>query len=162
MAGGWTEATEALGSTDPADVTSMVRRAWTAVYLIGAATEMLAICAGTADTRSRRLLAQRPLAAAVRALRATPALRGASSTVNPAGGPDDRLAGPAAAVIRGATIACCDTLQQMMRLIPSDARPPSAGRAFAVVAESAHAIGGIYRAPAAPEPAGRAAASRSD
>jgi hypothetical protein len=157
-----TEATEALGKTDPADVASMLRRAWTAVCLIGATAEMLAICADTADSRSRRLLAQRPLAAAVRALRATPALRGAPSTLNPAGGPDDRLAGPVAAVIRDAVIACCDTLQQTMSLIPSDVRPPSAGRAFAVVAESAHAIGGIYRAPAALEPAGRTAASRPD
>jgi hypothetical protein len=157
-----TEATEALGSTDPADAASMLSRAWTAVCLIGAATEILAICASTADTRSRRLLAQRPLATAVRALRATPALRGTPSTVNPAGGPDDRLAGPAAEVIRDAMIACCDTLQQIMSLIPSDVRPPGASRAFAVVAESAHAIGAIYRAPEAAEPAGRAAASRPD
>ena len=157
-----TEATDAIGKTDPGDVPSMLRRAWTAVCLIGAATEILAICADPAGNRSRRLLAQRPLAAAVRALRATPALRGAPSTVNPAGSPDDQLAEPAAAVIRDALIACCDTLQHMMSLIPPDVRPPSAARAFAVVAESAHAISGIYRAPAAPEPAGRAAASRPE
>ncbi len=129
-----TEAADALGKTDPSDVPSMLRRAWTAVCLIGAATEILAICADPAGNRSRRLLAQRPLAAAVRALRAAPALRGARSTVNPAGSPDDQLAEPAAAVIRDAMIACCDTLQQMMSLIPSDVRPPSAARAFVVVA----------------------------
>ena len=157
-----TEAADALGKTDPGDVPSMLRRAWTAVCLIGAATEILAICADPAGNRSRRLLAQRPLAAAVRALRAAPALRGATSTVNPAGSPDDQLGEPAAETIRDALIACCDTLQQMMSLIPSDVRPPSAARAFAVVAESAHAISGIYRAPAAPEPAGRAAASRPE
>jgi len=157
-----TEAADALGKTDPGDVPSMLRRAWTAVCLIGAATEILAICADPAGNRSRRLLAKRPLAAAVRALRATPALRGASSTVNPAGSPDDQLAEPAAEVIRDALIACCDTLQHMMSLIPPDVRPPSAARAFAVVAESAHTISGIYREPATTEPAGRAAASRPE
>ena len=157
-----TEATKAIGNTDPGDVPSMLRRAWTAVCLIGAATEILAICADTPGDRSRRLLAQRPLAAAVKALRATPALRGAPSAVNPAGDSDDPLAGPAAAIIRDAVIACCDSLQQRISLAPADVRPPSAARAFAILAGSAHAISGIYRAPVASEPAGRPAASRPD
>lgn len=152
-----TEATDTIGKADPGDVPSMLRRAWTAVCLIGAATEILSICGDAAEDRSRRLLSQQPLAAAVRALRATPALRGAPIAVNPAGGPDDRLAGPAAAALREAVISCCDALQQMMSLFQSDARPPSVGRAVAVVAGSAHAISGIYREPAAAEPADRAA-----
>jgi hypothetical protein len=134
----------------------MLHRAWTAAGLIGA-PPILAMCTDSVGNRSRRLLAQRPLAAAVKAMRATPALRGAPSAVNPAGSPDDRLAEPAAAVVCDAVIACCDALQQMISLVPSDVRPPSAARACAVVAESAQAISGIYRAPTAPEPARRAA-----
>lgn len=154
-----TEAAGAIGNADPGDVPSVLRRAWAAVCLIGAATEILSVCGDAAEDRSRRLLAQRPLAAAVRALRATPALRGAPAAVNPAGGPDDRLDGAAVAALREAVISCCDTLEQVMSRVPSDARPPSAARAAAVIARSTQAISRIYQAPAVLEPAGRAAAS---
>jgi hypothetical protein len=52
-----TEATEAIRDTDPGDIASVLHRAWTGVCLIGAATEILAVCADADDYRPRRLLA---------------------------------------------------------------------------------------------------------
>jgi hypothetical protein len=155
-----TEATHAIRDTDPGDIASALHRAWTGVCLIGAATEILSVCADADDYRPRRLLAQQPLTEAVSTLRATPALRGAASAVNPAGSPDDRLTEPAAAVVRDTLVACCDALQQMMSRVPSDVRPQSAARACAAVAGSSRRISDIYQAPGAPKPAGQAAADR--
>ncbi len=63
----------------------MLRAGYTAVCLVGAATEILAVCADTDDYRPRHLLVQRPLAAAVSAMRAPPALRGTAGTITAGG-----------------------------------------------------------------------------
>jgi hypothetical protein len=144
------DAAEALHDSGPADVSVVLRRAWTAVCLTGAAVEVLAACSDSVDDRARCQLAREPLAAAVSAMRAVPYLRGSPATANPAGSPDDRITGPAAAAIREAVFACCDVLHQSMARVPADARLPSAARACTAVAESAQAVGGIFRAPARP------------
>jgi hypothetical protein len=155
-----TDATDAIRDTDPGNIASALHRAWTGVCLIGAATEILAVCADADDYRPRRLLAQQPLTEAVSTLRATPRCRGVPSAVNPAGSPDDRLTEPAATIVRDTLIACCDALQQMMTRVPSDVPRPSDARAWAAVAGSSHRISEIYQAPKAPKLADPAAASR--
>jgi len=75
------------------DIDSVLQAAWAGVCTIGAAGQLLSACADPGHYPACWLLAEPVLAGAVRALRATPALRGTSTEINPAGGPGDRLDG---------------------------------------------------------------------
>ena len=154
----------AVASAGPADAAAFLPAAWQAVCVIGAAAELLAECAGTRDYRGRFHLASEPLGDAVnamRAMRATPALRSAPCEVNPAGSPADQLSESDAEEIRAAIVTTCDVLAAAASQLPSGIRPPSAARACRAAGRSARLISGIYQPPSVP-PAddGGAAAAR--
>jgi hypothetical protein len=154
------DAAAAVTAADPADAPGFLSAAWQAVCAVGAAAELLAVCAGTRDYRGRYRLAGQPLADAVEAVRSVPALRSAPAEVNPAGSPASRLTGPQAEEIRAAIVTTCDALAGALGRVPSGIRPPSAARACRTGRQSARLISGIYQAPAPPADDGGAAAGR--
>jgi hypothetical protein len=154
-------AAAAVTAADPTEADAFLPAAWQAVCAVGAAAELLAECARTRDYRGRYRLAGQPLADAVEAVRAVPALRSAPAEVNPAGSPASRVTGPQAEEIRAAIVITCDALADALDRVPSGIRPPSAARASRTARQSARLVSGIYQAPAVPSADdGGAAASR--
>ncbi len=79
------QATAGLRASDVTDTAAVLRAAWTGLCTIGAAGELLSVCADPGHYPARWLLAEPVLASTVQTLRATPAQRGTTTEINPAG-----------------------------------------------------------------------------
>jgi hypothetical protein len=156
------EAARDLHAADATDTGTALRAAWQALRTVGAAGELLATCATTGDYRSRWLVASPVLAGAVRALRATPALRGSDTAVSPAGGPGDVLDGPAAGRISQLLAQTARALAATLQQTAPHARATAARRACRAAAAAATQVAAIYEAAPVTRPSLAAAAAHPD
>jgi hypothetical protein len=135
-----------LRVADASDTDAVLRAAWAGVCTIGAAGQLLSACADPGHYPGRWLLAEPVLAGAVRALRATPALRGASTEISPAGGPGDRLDDAAAAEICRLLAETADALGAALASAAEQTQAKAARRACRAGAAAGLRVAGIYRA----------------
>lgn len=135
-----------LRAADATDTDAVLGAAWAGVCTIGAAGQLLSDCADPGHYPACWLLAEPVLAGAVRALRATPALRGTSTEINPAGGPGDRLDDAAAPEICRLLAETADTLSAALSSAAGHAQAKAARRACRAVAAAGLRLVAIYRA----------------
>jgi hypothetical protein len=140
------QAAAGLRAADATDTDAVLRAAWAGVCTIGAAGQLLSACADTGHYPGRWLLAEPVLAGAVRALRATPALRGTSTEINPAGGPGDRVDDAAAAEVCRLLAGTADALGVALSGAAGHAQAKGARRACRAGAAAGLRMAGIYRA----------------
>ncbi|MGP4027137.1 hypothetical protein [Actinomadura sp. 3N407] len=86
------EAEQDLQELDPADTVVALRAVWQAFCVVGAAGELLSVCANPDTYPALWVNAEPVLSTAVRTVESAPSLKATFSTeTNAAGGPDDRL-----------------------------------------------------------------------
>jgi hypothetical protein len=135
-----------LRAADVTDTDAALRAGWAGVCATGAAGQLLSECADPGHYPACWLLAEPVLAGAVRALRATPALRGASTEINPAGGPGDRLDDAAASEVCRLLAETADALGTALSGAARHARAKAARRACRAGTAAGPRLAGIYRA----------------
>jgi hypothetical protein len=140
------QATAGLRAADVTDTTAVLQAAWTGLCTIGAAGELLSICADPGHYPARWLLAEPVLADAVHTVRATPALRGATIQINPAGAPADQLDDSAASQISHRLAETADGLAATLSQAAEHAHAKAARRACRAGVAAARQVAGIYRA----------------
>jgi hypothetical protein len=146
----------AAGTTT--DTGAVLQAAWTALCTIGAAGQMLSICADSAHYPACWLLAEPVLAEAIHSMRATPALRGSSTEINPDGSPGAKIADATAREICRLLTETADALDATLSHAVPHARAKAARRACRAGAAAGQRAAGIYRARKAVRPSLAAAA----
>lgn len=141
-----------LRAAEVTDTDAVLQAAWAGVCTIGAAGQLLSACADPGHYPACWLLAEPVLTGAVRALRATPALRGTSTEINPSGGPGDRLDDAAASEICRLVAQTADALSAALSGAAGHAQAKAARRACRAGAAAALRLAGIYRAGATRRP----------
>lgn len=146
------QAAAGLHAAEATHTDAVLQAAWAGMCTIGAAAQLLSACADPGHYRACWLLAEPVLAEAVRALRATPALRGTSTEINPAGGPDDRLDDAAAREICRSLAETAGTLSATLSGAAEHAQARAARRACRAGAAAGLRVAAIYRADPARRP----------
>ena len=146
------QAATGLRSAEVTDTDAVLQAAWAGVCTVGAAGHLLSACADPGRYPACWLLAKPVLAGAVRALRATPALRGTSTEINPAGGPGDRLNDTAASEICRLLAETADALSAALAAAAGHAQAKAARRACRAGAAAGLQLAAIYRARATSRP----------
>lgn len=139
------EATEDMIAVDASDTAAVLKSAWTALCIIGAAGELLSICAEAEHYPLRWRLTEPVLSDAVHALRAAPALRGKSSEIDPAGGPDKNLDDRAADLIRRHLVETAEALSATLSRAAPQEKSKASRRACRVGAAAARRVVEVYR-----------------
>ncbi|GAA4612809.1 hypothetical protein GCM10023195_55160 [Actinoallomurus liliacearum] len=129
------DAAEGVRAVSVDDTLATVQAAWTALCAIGAAGEVLALCADPDDYPPRWLLAEPILAEAISSLRALPSLRGNNTEANPAGGPDDDIDEETADLICRELTEAADTLAAVLPQAAKHARTKAIRRACRLAAD---------------------------
>lgn len=146
------QAAAGLHAAEVTDTDAVLQAAWDGMCTIGAAGQLLSACADPGHYPACWLPAEPVLAEAIRALRATPALRGISTEINPAGGPDDRLDDAAALDICRSLAETADTLSATLSDAAEHAQARAARRACRAGAAAGLRVAAIYRAEPARQP----------
>lgn len=140
------QATAGLRAADVTDTAAVLQAAWTGLCTIGAAGELLSACADPDCYPARWLLAEPVLADAIHIVRATPALRGTTTEINPAGSPADQLNDTAASQISHRLAETADGLAATLSQAAAHAHAKAARRACRAGAAAARQIAKTYRA----------------